>query len=84
MEFLKLYNLAEAPVVGTSTPALTFGIPAGGALTLNFAAIGVAFSVGLGIGIPGAAAADAPTAVVAGDVILNLLYTGAPCVEPET
>lgn len=71
--FLKLYNKASAPSVGSDTPVLTLPLPP----EANFAFdLGTHyFSTGIGMAIT-AGAADADTAAVgAGDVIcLNLTY----------
>lgn len=71
--YVKLYNKATAPTVGTDTPVMTLGIPAGAAANLK-GDIGIAFTLGIGIGIT-TAAADADTgAVAANQVITNLFY----------
>ena len=62
--YLKLYNKATAPTVGTDVPVLTIPIPAGGMVPLKFGALGHRFTTGIGIGITGAAA-DTDTTVVA-------------------
>lgn len=72
-KFLKLYDKATAPTVGTDTPVLTVVIPAntsanGGLLELNSADMGVLFSLGIGYGITGLVADADTTATAAGDV----------------
>lgn len=72
--WLKLYNKATAPTVGTDTPVATIPIPAGSAFELNLG--GLAFALGIGYALT-TAAADADTgALTAGDVVgFNLFYT---------
>lgn len=71
--FLKLYNKASAPTVGTDTPVMTICIPANASIDLDFDAryfaTGIAYALTTGV-------ADADTgALTAGDVIgLNLGY----------
>lgn len=71
--FLKLYNKASAPTVGTDTPIHTFLIPgnaAGAGFSLPVDA-GIDFSTGIAYAVT-TGYADADTgAVAAGEVILN-------------
>lgn len=71
--YLKLYNKASAPTVGTDTPVLTLIIPASSAFDFNFSSL--YFSTGIAYAIT-TAAADADTgALTAGDVVgMNLVY----------
>jgi len=71
--YVKLYNKATAPTVGTDTPVLTLPLPAGGAANVEFTN-GIAFGTGIGIGITGALADNDTTAVTANDVVVNLFY----------
>jgi hypothetical protein len=77
VRYLKLYNKASAPTVGTDTPVLTLPIPgntAGAGFLLNTGGIGIAFATGIALAIT-TGSADADTgAVAAGEVIVNLLY----------
>lgn len=74
--FLKLYNKASAPTVGTDTPVWVVPIPAGS----NGAGVavpipgGLAFSTGLAYAITANIADSDNTAVAAGDVVVNLGY----------
>jgi len=70
--FIKLYNKATAPTVGTDTPFLTLAVPSGGGA--NVWIDGITFSAGIGIGMTTAAADNSTAAVSAGDVIVNLFY----------
>lgn len=73
-KFLKLYNKASAPVVGTDVPVHTFPIPAGQNLLIPIPTAGYRLSLGLGLGITGAAGDTDVTVVAAGDVIVNYEY----------
>jgi hypothetical protein len=72
-KYIKLYNKATAPTVGTDTPVMTIVIPASS--SFNFDIPGRYFATGLGIAITGAAADNDTTAIGAGDIeCLNILY----------
>lgn len=78
--FVKLYNKATAPVVGTDVPEMTIPIPAAangipGVANPFVAFIGFRFALGLGIAITGAAAHTDTTAVAAGQVKVKLSRT---------
>ena len=72
--YIKLYNKATAPVVGTDVPAMIIPVPAASAggvpgvaqLSPNLA--GYRFALGLGLAITGAAADTDTTAIAAGQV----------------
>lgn len=72
--FLKLYNKATAPTVGTDTPVRTIYLPPLSRFVLDFPR-GLNFATGIGYGLT-TAAADADTgALTAGDVLcLNVDY----------
>lgn len=76
IKFFKLYDKATAPTIGTDTPILTIPIPAASSIPLEgiMTIYGLAFTLGLGYGLTGAAADADTTALTAGDVIVNLLY----------
>ncbi len=76
VRYLKLYDKATAPTVGTDVPVLTFPIP--GAVTGVVVPItippGTVFASGIGIGLT-TGVADADTgAVAAGEHVVNLWY----------
>ena len=72
--FLKLYNKATSPTVGTDTPVKTLYLPASAAFAFDFGT-GVAFTTGIGIALTGAGADADATALVAGDIVaLNVDY----------
>ena len=76
VRYLKLYNKATAPNVGTDIPVMTIPIPAntqGAGIAIPFT-IGVNFPLGISLAITGTAADNGTTAIGAGDVIINLTY----------
>lgn len=71
--YLKLYNKASAPVVGTDVPVLVVPVPAGSAANVEFRR-GIAFATGIAFAITGGVADSDTTAVAVNDVILDLLF----------
>ena len=78
--YVKLYNKATAPIVGTDVPAMIVTVPAAVAgvpgekeITPGFS--GYRFALGLGLAITGAAADADTTAVAAGQVKVILSRT---------
>jgi hypothetical protein len=70
--FLKIYNKASSPTVGSDTPVKTIYLPASSAFAFNFS-----FTLGTGIAyaLTGAAADADTTALSAGDILcLNIDY----------
>lgn len=71
--YVKLYNKATAPTVGTDTPVAVFTVPPAG--SINFAPpSGLAFATGIGIGITKDAANADTTALTAKDCTVVLAY----------
>ena len=71
--YVKLYNKASAPTVGTDTPVMLIAIPAGQSVT-QFVGPGVSFATGIALATT-TGYADADTgAVTAGDVVGTLFY----------
>jgi hypothetical protein len=78
--FVKLYNKATAPTVGTDVPVMIIPVPAAVAGVPGVAQIspgfnGYRFALGLGIAITGAVADTDTTAVAAGQVKVILSRT---------
>jgi len=70
--YLKFYNKATAPTVGTDTPVLTYALPA--TATFSFP-VPFGFSVGIGYGLVTGAADNNTTAVAAGAILgLSVVY----------
>jgi hypothetical protein len=72
--FLKFYNKASAPTVGTDIPILVVPVAANGMQWGSFADLGMRFSTGIAFAITGAGADSDATAVAAGDVKVVLNY----------
>jgi hypothetical protein len=78
--YLKLYNKATAPTVGTDTPVLTLlipGKPAGTVTTpmrFDLSTFGDAFSLGIGIALTSGVADADTAAVTANNVLVNTHY----------
>jgi len=73
--FVKLYNKATAPTVGTDIPEMTIKVPATGQVELTPGFNGYRFALGLGIAITNLAADSDTTAVAAGQVKVKLSRT---------
>jgi len=71
--YLKLYNKATAPTVGTDTPVLTIPLPPLSAANVEFTN-GIAFATGIGIGATTAIADNSTANPTANDVVANVLY----------
>lgn len=75
VKYLKIYNKATAPVVGTDIPVLTIPLAPSNALTSIQFEMAMYFNLGLSYAITGADGDADATAVAAGDVKgLNLIY----------
>nr|WP_157872581.1 hypothetical protein [Bradyrhizobium sp. ORS 278] len=76
VRYLKFYNKATAPVVGTDTPVLTIPLPQNVPISLLDLVGSWSWkaTLGLGYAITGAPADNDTTAVGAGDVMVNIIY----------
>lgn len=72
--YVKLYNLAVAPTVGTSVPVLTIPVPAGGSVNIPFGAAGLQFATGIALAITNLAADSDATAVALAQVKVASSY----------
>lgn len=72
--FLKLYNKASAPTVGTDVPVLTIPIPASSVQNIDFGTTGHRFTTGLAFAITNLAADSDATAVAASQVKVLTAY----------
>jgi hypothetical protein len=75
--YFKLYNKASAPTVGTDTPTFTITLIPNVPVNLGdfVGACGYRMSTGVAYAITGGQADNDATAIGAGDVVVNLLYT---------
>ena len=71
--YVKLYNKATAPTVGTDVPVLTQAVAAGSTVALAFGQVGKRFATGIGIACTAAAAATDTGVSVAG-IQINATY----------
>lgn len=71
--YLKLYNKAAAPTVGTDTPFLTIPVPAGGAANVEFTQ-GLAFGTGIAFALTKGMADANAEAVAAEEFVVNLFW----------
>jgi hypothetical protein len=78
-QFLKFYDTATAPIVGTTTVKLTFAAVTNGANYNGMVSVfvpphGIKFSNGISIAITGAIANSDTTAITANTCVVNVLY----------
>lgn len=73
VRYLKIYNKASAPTVGTDTPVLTIPIPAGAAANVEFTN-GINFATGIAYATTTGVADNDTGAVAANEIIVNLFY----------
>ena len=64
--FVKFYNKASAPTVGTDVPIVTFQVAANATVTYEFGPVGKRFTTGIAMAVTGAAPATDTTDFVAG------------------
>ena len=77
VSYLKIYDKATAPTVGTDVPVMTIPIPTNiqGAGIVIPIPNGVTFSNGIAIAVTGGVADSDTTAVLADEVVINLTYS---------
>ncbi len=74
VRYLKFYNKASAPTVGTDTPVLTLALPPSSAFAFDWP-LGFSFATGIAYGMVTAAADNSTAALTAADVVgLNVGY----------
>lgn len=73
--YLKLYNKASAPTVGTDVPVLTVPIPALGAYKVDGGSNGIRFGTGIALAITTGAADSDTGAVAASEIKVATSYT---------
>lgn len=72
--YVKFYDKATAPTVGTDAPAFTLVVPANGSLIID-SSLGKPFASGIGYAITGAEVDSDTTAVTAGSITGYLLIS---------
>ena len=73
VRYVKLYNKASSPIVGSDTPFMTIPLPAGGGANVNFTS-GITFSKGIGVGATTGVSDGNTGAPAANEVIVNIVY----------
>lgn len=75
VKYLKLYNKATAPTVGTDAPVATFALKAADNFDIDLGSIGQYFATGIGYALTGAVADADTTALTAADVVgMNIWF----------
>lgn len=72
-KYVKIYNKASSPTVGTDTPAFTIIVPASGGANVSFD-FGIPLGTGIAYAITGAVADSDTTSTAADDIHGMLLY----------
>lgn len=73
IRYIKFYNKATTPTIGTDTPVLVIAVPPSGTVTIPFPAP-MPFGAGIGYGmVTGITDADA-TAVAANEILMTVVY----------
>ena len=71
-KFVKLYDKASAPTVGTDTPKYRLFLPTGA--KIEIAGIWLPFATGIGLGTTLLIADADATAIAVADLLINLVY----------
>ena len=77
VRYLKIYNKASAPTVGTDTPAFTFAIPGdttGAGTNIPIPACGIALGTGIAFAFTTGVADSDTGAVAANEIVVNMAY----------
>lgn len=74
--FLKIYNKATSPTVGTDTPIMTIPIPGNTSWVTGHVefAMGIPFSTGIGLAITSGVADSDTGAISANEVVVHIVY----------
>lgn len=73
LKFIKFYDKASAPTVGTDVPAFTVALPANGIPVVLNSEAGIDFGTGLAYAITGAVG-DADTTAVSANDVTGVIY----------
>ncbi len=77
VRYLKIYNKATAPTVGSDTPVLTLAIPGNtdtSGFNLHLPTMGLAFGTGIGMALTTGIADNDTGAVAANEIVVSLFY----------
>jgi hypothetical protein len=75
VRYLKIYNKASAPTVGTDIPVLTLHLPTGNNATIPIGSNGVRFTSGIALATTVSAGDTASDAVAAGEIKIAVSFT---------
>jgi hypothetical protein len=73
VRYLKLYNKASAPTVGTDVPVQVYALPPSGGITLSLP-VGMAFATGIALATTTGAADTDTGAVAANEIVISLSF----------
>lgn len=73
VRYLKLYDKASAPTVGTDIPKLTLILPTNGAPAIQLPQ-GISFTTGIALALTTEATDAGTTAVAVSEIVVNLFY----------
>lgn len=73
VRYVKLYNKASAPTVGTDIPVITLAVQPNNNRRLQVEN-GIAFGLGISIAMTGGQADADTTAIAAGDLVVNVMW----------
>lgn len=74
IRYLKLYNKASAPTVGSDTPVKVLAIPPGSGFVLSFGPSGVSFTTGIAWALTTGITNADTGAVAASEILVNIDY----------
>lgn len=74
VRYLKLYNVAASPTVGTTVPVMTIALPPGILTIINFGPTGLAFGTGIAFSLNTGVADNDTGAVSANEHVVNVGY----------
>jgi hypothetical protein len=74
LKFVKVFNKASSPTMGTDTPVIQYPISANSTLDVSSAFAGLRLSTGIALATTGGSALLDNTSVAAGDVLVNMTY----------
>lgn len=74
VRYLKLYNKATAPTIGTDTPVMTIALPAGTVTVVPVPVGGIVFNTGIGFGTTTEATVAGTTGISASETVVNIGY----------
>jgi hypothetical protein len=72
--YVRLFQKATAPTLGTDVPSVVVTVPAGSSKEISYASGGLVFGSGIGVAVTTDAAQLGSTAATAGDVQVTISY----------